>query len=216
MLYEFFYTFLFISEVVSNRLYSYFHLALLENSCIFFNTYNVKVLKKKINLGFSEIFSPSFQENNLLFNAFALKALVKFDPRPKFNFKKKDFIKDHKIYKINLNNFTLKDGFNFSHKLGNTVLSGLVMKKMSFKLNSFSKIKKFSFLIEGCLRNPEVSVPAFRSKYSTHYDVGFLLNSEISFFFEFFLKNCQIPLHLQEYKHFSYNIIRKNALAYSI
>lgn len=199
-----------------NRLHKYFTLTLFENSCLAFNICNTKILKKKINLGFSEVFLPSFRDSNLPFNAFALKALVKSNLNAKFNFKKKDSIKDHKIYKINLKINTFKEGLLISHKLGNTILSGLVMKKLSFKLNNFSKIKKFSFLIEGCLRNSEVTLPAYKSKYSSYYDVGFSLNSEISFFFEFFLKNCQIPVSLQESKHFSYNTVRRNTFSYTI
>jgi hypothetical protein len=163
-----------------------------------------------------DVFSPSFQDNNLLFNAFALKAVTRHNPKASFNFKKKDFIKDHKIYKLNLNLKTFKFGLNSVHKLSNTFLAGLMIKKLSFKLNSFSKIQKFSFLMEGCLRNNEVALPAFKSKYSTYYDLGLTLNSEISFFFEFLLKNCQIPLNLQEYKHLSYNTVRKNNLIYSV
>lgn len=201
---------------MANRLHNYFNLVLFENSCIAFNTLNTKVLKKKVNSGFFEVFSPSFRENNLLFNAFALKTLVKSNLEAKFNFKKKDFIKDHKIYKINLKLNSFKKGLLISHKLGNTILQGLVIKKLSFKLNSFSKIKKFSFLINGCLRNSEVAFPSFKSKYSPHYDIGFFINSEISFFFEFFLKNFQIPIDLKEYKHFSYTTIRKNVFTYTI
>lgn len=201
---------------MANRLYRHFYFNLFFNGCIAFNSYNTKKLKRKVNLGFSEIFSPSFQDNNLLFNAFSLKAITKRNPKGSFNFKKKDFVKDYKIYKLNLNISSFKSGLSSVHKLSNTFLAGLMLKKISFKLNSFSKIKKFSFLIEGCLRNSEVSLPAFKSKYSSYYDLGLIFNSEISFFFEFLLKNCQIPLNLQEYKHFSYETIRKNSLNYFI
>lgn len=201
---------------MENRLYKHFNFNLVLNCSLTFNSSNTKKLKKKINLGFSEIFSPSFQENNLLFNAFALKAITRRNPIASFNFKKKDFVRDHKIYKINLSLINFKFGLLSFHKLSNTLLPGIMIKKLSFKLNSFSKIKKFSFLIEDCLRNAEVSNPAFKSKYSTYYDVGFEIKSEVFFFFEFILRNCQIPLHMQEYKHFSYNNIRKNNLIYTL
>lgn len=197
-----------------SRLYKYYNSNLFFNGCIAFNSRNTKALKKKINSGISEIFSPAFQESNLLFNAFALKAVSRDNPFARFNFKKKDFVKDHKIYKVNVNVKKFKSGLMLVHKVGNTFLAGLMMKKLAFKVNSFSKIQKFSFLLDGCLRNPEVSLPSFKSKYSSYYDLGFVLNSEVAFFIEFILKNCQIPLSLQEYKHFSYSTIRRNMFVY--
>jgi len=215
MLYEFFYTCLFIFEVV-NRLHKHFYLNLLLSECLTFNVNNVKKLKKKINIGISEIFLPSFQENNLIFNAFALKLTTRNNIKASFNFKKKDFVKDYRIYKLNLKLNNFKYGLMVFHKFSNTSIPGLMLKKISFKLNDFSKLNSFSFLFEDCLKNLEASLPSFKSKYSTYYDVGFTLKTGVFPFLESLLKNFQIPLNLQEYKGNSYKVIRKNKLKYSL
>lgn len=215
MLFEFFYIYLFIFEV-ANRFYKHFYTNLFLNECILFNISNTKKLKRRINLGFSEVFLPSFPDNNLIFNALALKAVTKNNINASFNFKKKDFIKDHKIYKLSLSINTFKKGLSIFHKFSNTFIPGLMIKKLSFKMNNFLKINKFSFLFEDCLRNLEASLPSFKSKYSSYYDVGFVLKSDMAFFLENLLKNFQIPVNLQEYRQQAYENIRKNKLKYSL
>lgn len=166
-------------------------------------------------MGFFEIFSPSFQSNNSLFNAFALKAVTKYDIKASFNYKKKDFIRAHKIYKLNLKLKNFKFSLCALHKFTNTVVPGLLIKKLVLKLNSFSKLKNFSFLFENCLTNQE-TFPAFKSKFTSYYDVGFTLDSKASFFLESLLKKFQVPLNLLEYKHESYNSKKNNNMVYTL